>query len=115
VAYAELAPFDFTWSSPSAAGVEWLPFASYYYAQPANALFDAGKKLLLGGVLGGSLRAAAVRAPTVWAAGLSILLEAIQLLEVSRHASLGDVLILTAGSAGGAVLFTRYRAMLDSA
>jgi VanZ family protein len=113
--YAELTPFDFTWPPPSTVGIEWLPFASYYHSEPTQALFDAGKKLLLGGLLGASLRAATVRTPAVWAGGLALLLEAGQLVEASHHAALGDVLILTAGSAGGAVLLTRYRAMLDSA
>ena len=115
MAYAELAPFDFTWASSGVAGIEWRPFGSYYHAEPTRALFDAGKKLLLGGLLGGSLRAAAVRAPVLWAAGLAVLLEALQLLEPSHHAASGDVLILTAGGACGAALLTRYRAMLDSA
>lgn len=119
LAYAELTPFDFVWSTTHLQArmrdIEWLPFASYYWAEPQRALFDAAKKLLLGGVLGASLRHAGIRAPAAWALPLAALLEAGQLLERSHHVSVGDALILTAGAAGGALLLTRCRLMLGSA
>jgi VanZ family protein len=118
LAYQELAPFDVVWSASHWAtrlrDAEWLPFASYYWAEPQAALFDAGKKLLLGGLVGAAFRDAGIGAPAVWAGALAMVLEAAQIVERSHHAALGDALILTAGAVGGAALLARYRAMLDS-
>lgn len=112
--YEELQPFDFrvTMAIAKAATIEWLPFASYYEADPERALFDVGKKLLLGGLLGAALRAGHLPHPALWALGFATLLEALQLLESSRQPALTDVLSLTAGAALGAAILVRYRALL---
>jgi VanZ family protein len=118
MAYEELVPFNFVWSlahlRARMADAEWLPFASYYWAEPEVALFDAGKKLLLGGFVGSTLGLAGVRAPTAWALGLGALLEAAQCLERSHRPAVGDALILAAGAALGARLLARHRPVLDS-
>ena len=56
VAYAELSPFDWILSTDEIrqrlSKIEWLPFGSYYRAEPQAALFDLAKKLFLLGPLG---------------------------------------------------------------
>ena len=56
VAYVELSPFDWIRAADEIplriAKIEWLPFSSYYSAEPQAALFDLAKKLLLLGPLG---------------------------------------------------------------
>ncbi|MGH7399609.1 MAG: hypothetical protein ACRELW_18980 [Candidatus Rokuibacteriota bacterium] len=117
--YEELQPFDFrvtmATAMAKAATIEWLPFASYYAADPERALFDVGKKLLLGGLLGAALRACHLSHPGLWALGFATLLEALQLLEPSRQPALTDVLSITAGAAMGAAILVRYRGLIAGA
>ncbi|HEY7652093.1 MAG TPA: VanZ family protein [Methylomirabilota bacterium] len=118
LAYQELTPFDFLWSVDHVHArmpeIEWLPFASYYWADPQSALFDVGKKLLLGAGLGAALGTAGSRAPAAWALGLGVLLEAMQLLERSHRPAVTDVLLFVAGAIAGASLLARYHTVLDS-
>lgn len=114
--YEELAPFDMIWSVldlPDRVGsIEWAPFASYYSAVPQAALFDAGKKLLLGALLGGAIHAAGwPRASTITFV-VSALLETAQLFERSHHPAFTDVLLLTTGAVVGCVALRRYREII---
>ncbi len=119
LAYAELEPFDFrltaAMATSKAAHVEWLPFASYYAAAVQDALFDAGKKLVLGGLLGTALRACRLPHPAGWVLAYATLLEALQLLQASHQPSVTDVVSLTAGAAMGAAILDRYRALIADA
>ncbi|MEK7445348.1 MAG: hypothetical protein AABZ70_10875, partial [candidate division NC10 bacterium] len=81
----------------------------YFYASSQSALFDLGKKILLGGFFGAALRAGGSRAPWVWALGLGTILEAAQLLQRSHVPSTTDVLSMTVGAALGAAILERYR------
>lgn len=116
--YEELAPFGLVWSSSHlqarAARIEWAPFAAYYWADPQSALFDAGKKFLLGGLFGSTLWAAG--RPRVLSITLLVggLLEAAQLLTTSRHPSVTDVLLLATGAAAGRTVYRRYHLMVCS-
>src|SRR5262245_43404835 len=51
ITYVELSPFDWIRSGDEIplriAKIEWLPFSSYYSAEPQAALFDLAKKLVL--------------------------------------------------------------------
>lgn len=118
VAYHQLRPFDFTRSATAirdkAARIEWAPFASYIMADPQVALFDTGKKLVLGGLLGLILHMPGRRAGVGWTLLLAVLLEIAQLAEVSHQTSLTDVFLLTLGAWVGTLLLDRYHAMLDS-
>jgi glycopeptide antibiotics resistance protein len=86
------------------ARIEWLPLASYAYAPPQRALFDAWDKLLRSGWLGFALARAGARSGRVTMIGIiaALVLEALQLLTVDRLASVTDVLLLTAGAWLGA-------------
>lgn len=118
VAYHHLRPFDFTRSATAirdkAAHIEWIPWASYIMADPQIALFDTGKKLALGGLLGMILHAPSRHAGVWWTLLLAVVLEIAQLAEVSHQTSLTDILLLTLGGWLGGLLLARYRAVLDS-
>jgi VanZ family protein len=118
VAYHQLRPFDFAGSAAAirakAARIEWAPFASYIMADPQIALFDTGKKLVLGGLLGVILHVPGRRAGAWWTLLLAVLLEIAQLAEVSHQTSLTDVFLLTLGAWSGGLLIDRYHAVLDS-
>ena len=118
VTYHELRPFDFTASAAAVRGkishIEWAPFASYLRAEPEVALFDAGKKVVLGGLLGAVLPARSRRAAVGWALLLAALLELGQLAERSHQTSVTDVGLLTVGAWLGGLALARYRAVLDS-
>ena len=103
------------------ATIEWLPFSSYYSAEPQAALFDLAKKLFLLGSLGFLIaagnRAASPRKRQVLATavGLSVglILEAAQIGLQSRNPSLTDVLLFGGAAWAGAVVFERYRRIRD--
>ena len=118
VAYHQLRPFDFTGSATTirdkAARIEWAPFASYISADPQLALFDTGKKLVLGGLLGMILHVPSRHTGVWWTLLLAVLLETAQLAQVSHQTSLTDVFLLTLGAWIGGLLLTRYHAVLDS-
>jgi VanZ family protein len=116
--YSELTPFTFSFSSRAIIAqfvrVEWIPFLQYSRADPESALFDLWKKLLLSGFWGFSFAywkdttpLGAMRAGLV-AGGL---LEASQVLSVSRMPSLGDVLSLGLGAWIGGVIYDRCRTL----
>ncbi|MBI2526178.1 MAG: VanZ family protein [Candidatus Rokubacteria bacterium] len=111
--YEELTPFDFVLSPGTLQAklrrVDWIPLGAYFFASSQGALFDLGKKALLGGFLGAALGAGGRRAPWAWTLGLGVLLEAAQLLELSHVPSTTDALTLAAGAAAGAALLARYR------
>ena len=109
--YRELAPFDWVLTRAHAAAkagrIEWIPLASYFYADPQSALFDLFTKLVWSGAFGASLRAAGARAPWAWALSLGLVLESLQVVQVSHVPAVGDVLALGAGAALGAHLLGR--------
>jgi VanZ family protein len=127
IVYAELTPFTWAVSADAVAAkasrVEWLPMASYYRAEPRRALFDLGKKVFLVCPLGvlAAARRTAVTSPgrrwmaATWGFGVGIILETFQLLQVSRLPSTTDVLVFGASAWIGAVLFERYRAIVNGA
>ena len=125
IAYVELSPFDWLRSADEIrlriAKIEWLPFSSYYFAEPQAALFDLAKKLFLLGPLGflivagdrnGSPRK---RQALATAAGLlvGLILEAGQIGLQSRNPSLTDILLFGGAAWAGAVVFERYRRIQD--
>lgn len=110
--YDELQPFRFTMTMTSLGSVEWVPLTYYYHAEPSGALLDLGRKLFLGGLLGGTLRVWGRPGPAIWTLGFATLLEALQLLVHSRHPSVTDILSLSLGAAIGAGLVVRYRALV---
>jgi VanZ family protein len=116
LAYAELTPFDFALGgsaiSAKVAKIEWLPLASYYGADPQSALFDLWNKLLLSGFLGFSLTAAMGSRPRGSLAGglmAGSILEAAQILKVTRTPSVTDVMIFGAGAYIGGKIYGRYQ------
>jgi glycopeptide antibiotics resistance protein len=126
IAYVELSPFDWIRSADQipfrVAIIEWLPFSSYYSAEPQVALFDLAKKLFLLGPMGfliaqgnrdGNPRKRQVLAA---AAGLLIglILEAGQIALQSRTPSMTDVLLFGGAAWTGAVVCARYRRIRDA-
>ncbi len=117
LAYAELTPFDFALApaaiATKARRIEWLPLWSYYGANPQSALFDLWNKVLLSGFVGFAASRTGARGErrTGAAAGLlaGAVLEAAQVLKVTRHTSVTDVLIFGAGGYLGGVVQTWYR------
>jgi VanZ family protein len=111
--YRELAPFDWMLTRAHAVAkagrIEWIPLASYFYADPQSALFDLFTKLVWSGAFGASLRAAGARAPWAWALALGLVLESLQVVQVSHGPAVGDVLAFGAGAALGARLLDRVR------
>lgn len=114
LAYEELTPFGVLRSAAAVrarvARIEWLPFASYYFADPQSALFDVGKKLVLGAALGAAMRHASPRPRLILVLVLAALLEAAQVFQATHIASVGDVLVIYLGALGGAYLVGRARA-----
>jgi VanZ family protein len=125
ITYVELSPFDWVRSTDEVplriAKIEWLPFNSYYSAEPQAALFDLAKKLFLLGPLGFLIaagnrdRSPRKRQALAAAAGLlaGLVLEAGQIGLQSRNPSLTDVLLFGAAAWAGAVAFERYRRLQD--
>src|SRR5262245_25455725 len=125
IAYVEISPFDLIRSGEEIplriAKIEWLPFSSYYSAEPQAALFDLAKKLLLLGPLGflvaqGSRnRSPRTREALAATAGLlvGVIFEAGQIGLESRNPSLTDVLLFGGAAWAGAVAFERYRRITD--
>jgi VanZ family protein len=111
LAYEELTPFGVLRSAAAVrarvARVEWLPFASYYFADPQSALFDVGKKLVLGAALGAAMRHASPRPRLVLVLVLAALLEAAQVFQATHLASVGDALVIYLGALAGAYLVGR--------
>jgi VanZ family protein len=111
VAYEELTPFD--WAVDAASirrkldRLEWLPGASYYLAELRPALFDAGKKLVLGLGLGAALAAwrgrgtPSVSATAAIALSWGAAMEALQILQRSHVPALTDALLLAIGAVLG--------------
>jgi VanZ family protein len=114
LAYEELTPFGVLRSVAAVrarmARVEWLPFASYYFAGPQSALFDVGKKLVLGAALGAAMRHASPRPRLILVLVLAALLEAAQVLQPTHIASVGDAVVIYVGALAGAYLVGRARA-----
>ncbi len=114
VAYRELTPFDWVASLDHAASkvarIEWIPLASYFYANPQSALYDLGIKLAWSAAFGAALWAAGSRAPGLWGLALGVSMEALQLLQESHVPALTDVLAIGAGAALGARALRRFRA-----
>jgi VanZ family protein len=108
VVYEELSPFSFVGSLAAGRArlprIEWIPFAAYYGADFQSALFDFGKKLLLGGALGAAMQGAWARPRLVLVAVLAATLEALQIFQPTHIASTTDVLLLWAGALAGAHL-----------
>ena len=121
IAYLELSPFDwiqtFDQIPSRIVAIEWLPFSSYYSADPEAALFDLAKKMFLLGPLGFLIAAAdstggsRKRIARAAAAGLlvGLILEASQIALQSRTPSLTDVLLFGGAACAGAMISERYR------
>lgn len=108
LAYEELTPFRVVGGATAVrarlARVEWLPFTSYYFADPQSALFDLAKKLVLGAALGAAMRHATPRPRLILVLVLAGLLEAAQVFQPVHIASVTDVLVLYVGALAGAYL-----------
>ena len=115
LAYEELTPFTVL-SSLSAlparmARIEWVPFTSYYGADPQSALFDLGKKVLLGAAVGAAMRSAWPRPRLALVLLLATLLEAAQVFQPVHTPAVSDALVVYAGALAGARLVERNRMM----
>lgn len=121
-AHFELTPFD--WISPSElparlSQVEWLPFKSYYAAEPLWALFDLQRKIYFFLPLGFTAmalyarhRAGPSRGRALLAClGIAAALESLQLLVRSRVPSVTDLMTFSASAWGGIVLFELLQGM----
>jgi VanZ family protein len=115
LAYSEVAPFDFSaapaFIAAKLGGIEWLPLQAYYAAPAPGAMYDVWIKMLLSGFLGFAWASATGRGP--WAAAgagaaAGLVLEAMQLLTVSRGPSVTDVLVLTTGAYVGGLAHRWY-------
>lgn len=113
LAYRQLTPFDWLVDAERiaarAARVEWIPLASYFYADPHSALFDLGNKLAWSALLGASLRAAGVARPGWWGLALGAGLEALQILQASHVPAVTDALAIGAGVALGGLALDAVR------
>ena len=114
--YFELSPFD--WIAPSElpgrfSSIEWLPFKSYYYAEPIAALFDLQKKVYSFIPLGfftSTLVSARAHGksrlkPAVLCSVIAVALELAQIGLQSRIPSTGDMIIFSFSAWAGIVLF----------
>jgi VanZ family protein len=125
IAYVELSPFDWIRSADQipfrVAMIEWLPFSSYYGAEPQAALFDLAKKLFLLGSLGFLIAAGTrdvsprkrQRIAAMVGLLVGLVLEGGQIALQSRNPSLTDVLLFGGAAWAGAVVFERYRRIRD--
>jgi VanZ family protein len=111
LAYEELTPFIFVGSRSALLArlsrVEWVPFGAYYGADVQSALFDVGKKLVLGAAVGAAMRYASPRPRLVLVLLLGALLEAVQILQPVHIPATTDVLTLYLGALAGAHLLNR--------
>jgi VanZ family protein len=119
--YAELTPFDFALGATAVAAkagrIEWLPFTSYYGAETQSTLFDLWNKVLLSGFFGFATSAATSRRQFKTAAAgclLGGLLEAAQVLTVSRTPSITDIFIFGVGAYLGGTCHSRYASCTSS-
>jgi len=114
--YFELSPFD--WIAPSElpgrfSAIEWLPFKSYYYAEPIAALSDLQKKvysLIPLGFFTSALVSARAHGksrlkPAVLCSVIAVGLELAQIGLQSRIPSTGDMIIFSFSAWAGIVLF----------
>jgi VanZ family protein len=121
IAYSELSPFDWIQSPDQIpmriSKIEWLPFASYYYAEPQSVLFDLAKKIFLWTPLGlliaaGHHNRSSKRTHGLTAAAAGLILgsvfEVAQLGLGSRTPSITDILLFSVTAWAGAVIFERY-------
>jgi VanZ family protein len=113
LAYEELTPFAFVDSVSALRArvfhIEWMPFGAYYGAEPQSALFDLGKKLVLGGGVGAAMRYASSRPRLLVVAVLAALLEAAQVGQPIHTASTTDIITLYVGAVLGANVVSRSR------
>jgi len=118
----ELTPFD--WIPPSElparfSQVEWLPFKSYYAAEPLRALFDLQRKIyffLPLGFAAMALRSGHRAGPSHRGAlfvcvAIAAALESLQVLVRSRLPSVTDLITFSASAWGGIVIFELLRGM----
>ena len=120
--YFELSPFD--WISLSElparlSAIEWLPFKSYYYAEPIAALVDLQKKVY-SFILLGCFTAALVSAralpqsrlkPVLLCVLIAVCLELFQIGLRSRIPSTGDMIIFSFSAWAGIVLFDLVKSL----
>jgi VanZ family protein len=118
--YFELAPFD--WISlneiaPRFSQIEWLPFRSYYSAEPLAALFDLQQKIYFLVPLGfvvmslGSIQCAALprRRALFVCIFIALGLESLQMIVRPRIPSTTDVIIFSASAWVGIALFEVFK------
>jgi VanZ family protein len=111
LAYEEMTPFSLVASGAVLPGrlarVEWVPFAAYYGANLQSALFDFGKKIVLGGAVGAAMRYASPRPRLVLVLVGAALLEAVQILQPVHTPSTTDALTCYGGALLGSYLLER--------
>ena len=116
VAYFQLSPFDWIGLSELPgrfSKIEWLPFKSYYYAEPISALFDLQKKVywfILLGFFARTLASAHAPGgsrlkPALLCGVIAVGLEFAQIGLQSRIPSTGDMIIFSLSAWAGIVLF----------
>ena len=114
--YFELSPFDWIGLNElpeKFSSIEWLPFKSYYYAEPIAALFDLQKKvysLIPLGFFTSALVSARAHGksrlkPAVLCSVIAVGLELAQIGLQSRIPSTGDMIIFSFSAWAGIVLF----------
>ena len=112
--YEELTPFSVIASAADLperfARVEWVPFLSHFGADLPSALFDLGKKAVLGAALGAAMRYATPRPRLVLVLAGAALLEAMQIVQPVHTPSVTDVLVLYVAALVGASLVGRSEA-----
>jgi VanZ family protein len=112
--YEELTPFSLITGASDLpdriAHVEWVPFLFYFGADLPSALFDLGKKVVLGAALGAAMRYATPRPRLVLVLAGAALLEAMQIVQPVHTPSVTDVLVLYVAALVGASLVGRNEA-----
>jgi VanZ family protein len=112
--YEELTPFSLIAAASDLpdriAHVEWVPFLFYFGADLPSALFDLGKKAVLGAALGAAMRYATPRPRLVLVLAGAALLEAMQIVQPVHTPSVTDVLVLYVAALVGASLVGRSEA-----
>ena len=120
--YFEMSPFD--WIARRElpgrfSAMEWLPFKSYYYAEPIAALFDLQKKVYsfipLGCFMAALVSDRAPRQsrlkPALFCVLIAVCLELFQIGLPSRIPSTGDMIIFSFSAWAGIVLFDLVKSL----
>jgi VanZ family protein len=113
--HAEVTPYDWRAAPDEVAakihGIEWMPLAAYFHAQPQRALFDLWEKIVRSGFVGFATASLGGATAMPVAIGLvaGTLLEAAQIVMPTRVPSVTDVLIIALGAHAGGAAWRWYR------